>query len=165
MHLQHHHLLSGDLVNGKTAINERANTILTYGYSAVYTWDAATAFVLASSVRMKNSNNTNFAVDEPLPDTSILKQVRDFGYGSKQVAFALMTIQGIRFAVSARCALPNTAIGTIGLESEMTSYDGIKQCQVSGVSTLQFTKQLILQRVVIRAIRLLHVHAHSCCFA
>eukprot|EP00611_Tribonema_gayanum_P005174 TRINITY_DN14425_c0_g2_i1.p1 TRINITY_DN14425_c0_g2~~TRINITY_DN14425_c0_g2_i1.p1 ORF type:complete len:599 (-),score=210.04 TRINITY_DN14425_c0_g2_i1:614-2365(-) len=132
-------LISGDIVDGNTAIPERSNNILTRGYSAIYSWTQEAGFRLATSAMMKPGNSTNAWVDVALPSTEILEKVRDFGYGSKRVATAMMDIRGIKHSVAARCVCPNFLIGSLGVQDEVEPYDGVPQCQAIMVQAMPWS--------------------------
>jgi hypothetical protein len=104
---------NSDIINGKTAMMERANMMLGRqgAYSAVYSWSASKGFNLACSVTMYNG--TNSVVDVPLPSTKLLETVRDQGYGSKVASTDSIMIDGTDYYVSARCANANTFIDNL----------------------------------------------------
>jgi hypothetical protein len=66
--------VSGGIVNGKTKIVERANDVISRGYSANYYTNSTGDIVLAASVL--RLNNGSFEVDIELPTTAWLDELR-----------------------------------------------------------------------------------------
>jgi hypothetical protein len=118
-------IIAGDVINGKAAMHERANLMLDRkgGYSAVYSWSETSGFIHAMSVQM--TNGTNSKVDIPLPNTKLLEIIRDRGYGSHIAATDTMTIDGMSYYVSARCANPNTYIDNSRYTANIRTFDNV----------------------------------------
>jgi hypothetical protein len=121
---------NSDLVDGKSAIPERANTVLTRGYSAIYYYTGTSGFKLAASAKMNYGNSTNAAVDIKLPEAGIalLKQVKAYGYASKRVATSKFSIAGTEYYTSVRCAFANEYFTSFGRQPELTRFDGGTDC-------------------------------------
>jgi twitching motility protein PilJ len=99
-------LVSGDMVNGKTAIVEQALAAFGSGYSAVYLRQPSDdKYILATSLHQRTGQTLeNAQKNIPLPNTKLLQQaVAKQGQPVSQH----MTINGQSYAVSA-LALPNT---------------------------------------------------------
>jgi hypothetical protein len=93
--------VSGGIVNGKTTIVERANDVISRGYSANYYTNSTGDIVLAASVlRLANGS---FEVDTELPTTTWLNKLR---YSKEWTRVpvsvsAYMQLNGERYLMSA----------------------------------------------------------------
>eukprot|EP00611_Tribonema_gayanum_P001074 TRINITY_DN10812_c0_g1_i1.p1 TRINITY_DN10812_c0_g1~~TRINITY_DN10812_c0_g1_i1.p1 ORF type:complete len:802 (-),score=274.89 TRINITY_DN10812_c0_g1_i1:504-2909(-) len=121
-------LVIGDVVNGKTRILERANKMVSHGYSAVYLYNSTGQYQMAAGIM--RTRGTLFDVDVPLPDTEWLDALRlstewhadDRFTISKTLYFPKY---GGKYVVSARCVNKNTVIDDDG--SEVDPYDWRRQ--------------------------------------
>jgi hypothetical protein len=60
-------LMTGDVVNGKARVLERANRNAGHGYSAIYYWNSNDKYQFASG--LLRLEGLNFAADVQLPNT------------------------------------------------------------------------------------------------
>eukprot|EP00953_Heterococcus_sp_UTEX-ZZ885_P041872 21328-Heterococcus_DN1.PRE.6 len=130
LHAHPHSIVSGGIVNGKTKIVERANDVISRGYSAIYYTNSTGDMVLGASVLRLNKGS--FEVDVELPTTTWLDKLR---YSKEWTRVpvsvsAYMHLNGGKYLMSAHCIPVNTKFDIDGFNPDLTSTDGqpLKDC-------------------------------------
>ena len=157
-------LIAGDLVNGKGAILQRALDTFGSGYAGIYSYDPIKdEFVLANGMQLLNGN---YIVDQPLSDTSILRQyLQQFypnGIGSRSafedtirpapVLSGTISVNGVNYNGAIK-AVPydrqNNAFGYLLLPSQVLVLD------VRGLEDQNVASQFLVIQIIVFVVNLI----------